>query len=417
VQISGASVKYHHWGGLSLERIAKLTPKPKGNERFSSIEVVHAGGPVAERLLAAPRIDASCPVRVYELPETRCEPAAEFKAIFELEEAMMLQRASRQSLIVWVGRPDRPELDGFAGFLGMLPFRGVHVALVSPCAEAHPDPFRYSTPSGVIEHDATDPARMGKCAIAALFGPLPSRTFTSKLGRWNPICIQPAAGEPMTRLPFKIAGLPLPLITYTGDYDSGVEELAARVAGAYPAGRLLPIVSCGETVDRLGYAFDVLQALARRGHRGYYFTHRSGETHKHWAEYCRPELLGVVARAKAAGRTVLFLAVGGGCNGNATGMVAAMTNSHFIEVRASHAAPRPGLHMAGTTSLFVEPREPHTAPDVAAGVASGARAGWASTWLFSLVLLPPRSLSFVRALSHLHHFFSIPAFPSHLPLL
>jgi hypothetical protein len=63
LQISGASVKYHQWGGasaLSLDRIAKLTPKPKGHERFSTIEVVHAGGPDAERLLAAPRIDASC---------------------------------------------------------------------------------------------------------------------------------------------------------------------------------------------------------------------------------------------------------------------------------------------------------------------------------------------------------------------
>ena len=344
VQIAPSTVKYHCFSAsassspssrsslLSLEKICRLSPKPKGHERFSSVEVVHAGGPLAEQLLSVPRIDGACPVRVYELPETHLDPTQEFKAIFELEEAMMLQRANRQSLIVWIGRPDRPELDGFAGFLGMLPFRGVNVALVSADESAYPDPFRYRTPSGVIEHDATDPARMGKCCIVAMFGPLASRTFTSELAEWTPIDIQPASHEPMKRLPFKIAGLPLPMITYTGDYDSGVEELASRISAAYTADSLFPIVSCGQVVDGIGYGLDVLQALERRGHRGYYFTHRSGETNKRWAEYGQPELLERVSSAKAAGQTVLFLAVGGGCNGNATGVVAAMTNSHFIEV-------------------------------------------------------------------------------------
>ena len=55
-------------------------------------------------------------------------------------------------------------------------------------------------------------------------------------------------------------------------------------------------------------------------------------------------LLAQIGAAKRAGKVVLFLAVGGGCNGNATGVVAAMTNSHFIEV------PTTPLHFNDATT-------------------------------------------------------------------
>mmetsp|Transcript_5361 Transcript_5361/g.17244 ORF Transcript_5361/g.17244 Transcript_5361/m.17244 type:complete len:705 (+) Transcript_5361:32-2146(+) len=334
-QLKPAKVRYHQVDGnlLTIGHVVSKTPPPPGSTSFHSVEVVHAGGAVAERLRCAPRIDATYPVRFHELPETGCSPAREFAAIFEVLEGMMLAKANRQSLVLWVGRPDKPELDGFAGFLGMLPFRGISVALVSANAVRYPDPFSYRTPSGVLEHDANDPARMGKCCVSAMFGPLPARSFTARLREWAPIDVQPPAGcTELLRLHFKIAGLPLPMITYAGEYEKGVAALAERIAAAYSAGSLCPIVSCGEVVDRLGYGLDVLAALRERGHAGHYFTHKSGETSKRWAEYGKPELLGWVAQAKAAGQTPLFIAVGGGCNGNATGVVAAMTGAAFVEV-------------------------------------------------------------------------------------
>ena len=112
----------------------------------------------------------------------------------------------------------------------------------------------------------------------------------------------------------------------------GVAELTERIAADYPMGKLCVIISCGGVIDALGYGLDILQGIQARGHTGHYFSHRSGETYKRWAEYCHPELFGWLAGAKAVGQTVLFIAVGGGCNGNATGLMAAMTNSHFVEV-------------------------------------------------------------------------------------
>ena len=166
-QLKPAKVRYHQVDGnlLTIGHVVSKTPPPPGSTSFHSVEVVHAGGAVAERLRCAPRIDATYPVRFHELPETGCSPAREFAAIFEVLEGMMLAKANRQSLVLWVGRPDKPELDGFAGFLGMLPFRGISVALVSANAVRYPDPFSYRTPSGVLEHDANDPARCARLPL------------------------------------------------------------------------------------------------------------------------------------------------------------------------------------------------------------------------------------------------------------
>ena len=192
---------------------------------------------------------------------------------------------------------------------------------------------------------------MGLCPIKAVFGALPSRKFTAALKAWDPIVVEPCASEPMLRLPFRIAGLTLPMITYAGKYEDGVAELARRIAAYYSdrrergeIGHVFPVVSCGETVDGLGYGTDLFDALASLGCPGYYFTHRSGETFKRYSEYAPSHLLEQVAAAKQRGQTVLIIAVGGGCNGNATGVVAAMTNSHFIEM------PTTPLHFNDATT-------------------------------------------------------------------
>ena len=355
LQLSDPSVHYHQIlpdvSAITLTSIVEKTPKPKGHVSFSTIEVVHQGGPLVERLASSPWFNQNVPVRFHELPETDADPTREYNAIFEIETRMMLAKANRQSLVIWAGNPAKPELDGFAGFLGMLPFRGISVALVTFSSQ-YPDPFRYATPSGVLEHDSYDAGRMGLSPVKAVFGSLSPRTFRAELRPWDPIYIEPRASDPMLKLPFRIAGLSLPMITYNGQYSDGIAELAERIVSYYaarsPTGErqaaCFPVISCGQTVDALGYGADLLAALTERGCAGFYFTHRSGETYKRYSEYAPAELLGQIACAKRAGKTVVFVAVGGGCNGNATGVVAAMTNSHFIEM------PTTPLHFNDATT-------------------------------------------------------------------
>ena len=178
--------RYHQCspGEIRLDKIVRLTPKPKGHTSFSTIEVVHTGGEIAERLQRAPRIDAAGPpVRFYRLQPSNAEPAKEYSTLFELEDAMLLNKANRQSLVVFVGNPDDVSADGFAGFVGMLPFRGISVALLT-CSDAYPDPFHFSTPSGCFEADVRDPARMATAPIKAIFGRLPSKTLKYSCADW-----------------------------------------------------------------------------------------------------------------------------------------------------------------------------------------------------------------------------------------
>eukprot|EP00913_Durusdinium_trenchii_P000346 g317.t1 len=106
------------------------------------------------------------------------------------------------------------------------------------------------------------------------------------------------------------------MVTYEGDYNAGIERLATLLVDHYGA-ELFPVVSVGETGDALGYGDDLLEALAAKD---------SPEA------YGKLELLNAIGAAKKAQKRVVIIAVGGGVNGNATGMIAAMAGSVFIEV-------------------------------------------------------------------------------------
>ena len=58
------------------------------------------------------------------------DPLWEFNAIFEVASELLMQGADRASLLLYVG-PQDSKFDCFAAFVGMLPFRGVSVALLS----------------------------------------------------------------------------------------------------------------------------------------------------------------------------------------------------------------------------------------------------------------------------------------------
>merc|ERR1719326_1908363 len=78
--LTGPSVEYFHCQPrkLSLDRIAQLTPKPKGHKVFSSFHVVHQEGELAKRLVHAPRVDGlGPPVHSYHMPKAQADPAVE----------------------------------------------------------------------------------------------------------------------------------------------------------------------------------------------------------------------------------------------------------------------------------------------------------------------------------------------------
>ena len=70
--------------------------------------------------------------------------------------------------------------------------------------------------------------------MKAVFGALRAHTFSAELKPWEPIIVEPREDEPMLRLPFRIAGLSLPMITYTGKYDDGIAERCQIVLGIRP---------------------------------------------------------------------------------------------------------------------------------------------------------------------------------------
>jgi len=124
------------------------------------------------------------------------------------------------------------------------------------------------------------------------------------------------------------------MLTWTGEYHNGVKDLAKRVKAYFSdkCDDFYPVVSCGETVDRLGYGADISHALAEAGHPGWYFPHKSGETYKRYDVYGDEVLLNEIKAAREAGKRIVMIAVGGGVNGNSTGLLASLTGADFIEV-------------------------------------------------------------------------------------
>jgi len=340
-----------------LNRLIANTPLPKGKTEFSSIHVIGppkaAGSEVAEKIMAHLESCATVKIKkelhLHRLPDCCCtvpRPTAmeEYAAIFTVASDLILTKADRASLLVFVGWEDST-YDFYAAVVGMLPFRGVSTALVTQRTQ-YGDMLCYKSPSTVFEIEGSNAARMGMFPIKAIFGPLHDKTLVQAIDEWQPVDISPYIDRdatalssfindgdepehPTINLPFKIGALTLPMLTHNGAYQSSISALA-DLLNAHHGDRYFPIVSCGDTCDALGYGEDILAACGQQ--HGYYFCHRSGETYKCWENYGTEELFEKIAFAKKEGLPVVIVAVGGGVNGNCIGLIAACTNSHLVEV-------------------------------------------------------------------------------------
>mmetsp|Transcript_70287 Transcript_70287/g.186515 ORF Transcript_70287/g.186515 Transcript_70287/m.186515 type:complete len:919 (-) Transcript_70287:87-2843(-) len=309
------------------------TPLPKGSSAFTSVHIVSVANDRARATSEIVRETAS-KLRggawTYEWPELQAsDVVGEYEAFFRITAELVLNGADRSSLLVFVASAgDTCEL-AVATILAMLPFRGVQVAFVTPRLGYVSPLGRLTTASGLFEYDARQPERMGRCPVAAVFGPLGDRSFRCALAPWRPL--KPVVVAEEKPAPFKIGALELPMVTFEGQYAAGVDRLASLLANHFGTS-MFPVVAVGETVDALGYGSDVLSALEQCGCSGYYFTHASGESNKKPEAYGSPELLKAIAAAKGAEKRVVVVAVGGGVNGNTMGTVAAMIGADFVEV-------------------------------------------------------------------------------------
>lgn len=254
----------------------------------------------------------------------------EYNAIFETASKALLEKADRASLLVFVGWDD-VVMDAYAAFIGMLPFRGVQVALISRRQE-YGDIMRFATRTGTFDLDGLNSARMGKFTVHTVFGALSSRSFQEPVRPWQPVDISSkieSDAKNVVHIPFKIGGLKLPMMTHNGQYSDAMAAFADVLAVKYPKG-YTPIVSCGETCDALGYGQDMLDALNQQD--GLLFTHKSGETYKRYDNYGTKELFDTINAARSTTFPPVIIALGGGVNGNCIGLIAAMTNVDFVEV-------------------------------------------------------------------------------------
>ncbi len=252
----------------------------------------------------------------------------EYNTIFEAASSLLMAKADRASILIFVGW-ENVAMDVYAAFIGLLPFRGIQVALLSR-REEYGDVFRFVTPSGTFDLDGLNSARMSKFSVHAIFGGLETKRCTEAVRTWYPVDITAEEENPdAVEIPFKIGGLHLPMITHNGPCEEALDSLAELLKAKYPKG-FTPIVSCGETCDALGYGQDMLDAMGQD--EGMLFAHKSGETYKRYDNYATKELFDTINKAKSGTAPVVIIAVGGGVNGNCIGLIAGMTNSNFIEV-------------------------------------------------------------------------------------
>ena len=322
-----------------VETILNSTPKPKGRNAFTSIHIV--GPPVevqskaAESTISTIQSGASMLNKenhLHRLNMDGCRPLAtplqEYNTIFEAASSLLLSKADRASLLIFVGW-ENVAMDAYAAFIAMLPFRGVQCAIISR-RQSYGNLLRLQTPSKTFDFDALTAARMGKFSVHAVYGQLPSKKLSSAVEKWSPVDIssQEADGS-VVKIPFKIGGLSLPMLTHNGSCDEALYSLSELLKDRYPGG-YTPIVSCGETCDALGYGQDMLDALDQDD--GFLFAHKSGETYKRYDNYGTEALFAKINEARKAGVPPVIIAVGGGVNGNCIGLIAGMTNCEFIEV-------------------------------------------------------------------------------------
>jgi len=315
------------------------TPKPKGRYAFSNIHVVAPAlgtSEISDRTVKC--IEEGAPMNskevfTHRLPsDLSCMSTAmeEYEAIFETASELLLKKADRASLLVFVGCEDTT-LDAYATFIGMLPFRGVQTALITRNQDQlHGAWLNMRTPSGVFEIKGLASQRMGKYPLSAVFGPMPDLKISEQVKPWQPIDISSTRKEDnVVEIPFKIGGLTLPMITHNASYDIAMKSLVDLLELTYPKG-YTPIISVGETCDALGYGQDLLDACNQAN--GMLFAHKSGETYKRYDNYGTPKLFETIKEARHSTQPPIIIALGGGVNGNCIGLIASLTNVDFIEV-------------------------------------------------------------------------------------
>jgi len=346
---TSVSLKYHNVKSFAedglLATVMAKTPLPKGRDAFTSIHVI--APPLAVEDDTAEICVSSIMGDKMDIPKvchrlnsasvnTMASAMDEYESIFTMGERLILEGADRATLVIFVGWEDHERTGGdfYAALIGMLPFRGLNVALLTQRKSYH-DLLKYASPSGVFRIDAGDSARMGMFPLKAVFGPLPDKVIKKNIGTWKNIKTskyvdhRDQVAHPTTPIPFKIGGLTLPMLTHNGSYDNSLASLSDMLSTHYDAG-YFPIVSSGETCDALGYGPDVLEALNQP--YGYYFTHKSGESYKCWSNYGTKELFEQISLAHTLKLTPVIIAVGGGVNGNCIGLIAAMTGSDLVEI-------------------------------------------------------------------------------------
>jgi hypothetical protein len=128
---------------------------------------------------------------LHRLNPVGCSPDAtameEYNTIFEAASSLLMSKADRASLVIFVGW-ENVQMDAYAAFIGMLPFRGIQVALLSR-RESYGDLFKFTTSSGTFDLDGLTSARMGKFSVHAVYGKLESKALSEKVKEWYPVDI------------------------------------------------------------------------------------------------------------------------------------------------------------------------------------------------------------------------------------